>query len=177
VHNIWVEGDRMYLGYYQAGLRVVDISGELRGDLYAQGREVARILTTDQDTTVPNWSMTWGAQIHKGRIYSSDLNSGIWITPSRVRPHRRVGAEMGRVHTLSRAMDSLESEVDMAVAKVIEVMGEGSSIEKAVEAAVAGAGESVRNIQNVWVQDIKAMVDDGKVDRYRVATKITFVVD
>jgi hypothetical protein len=80
VHNIWVEGDRMYLGYYQAGLRVVDISGELRGDLYAQGREVARILTTDQDTTVPNWSMTWGAQIHKGRIYSSDLNSGIWIT-------------------------------------------------------------------------------------------------
>jgi hypothetical protein len=80
VHNIWIEGDRMYLGYYQAGLRVVDISGELRGDLYAQGREVARILTTDEDTTVPNWSMTWGAQIHKGRIYSSDLNSGIWIT-------------------------------------------------------------------------------------------------
>lgn len=80
VHNIWIEGDRMYLGYYQAGLRVVDISGELRGDLYAQGREVARILTTDDDTTVPNWSMTWGAQIHKGRIYSSDLNSGLWIT-------------------------------------------------------------------------------------------------
>ena len=80
VHNIWIEGDRMYLGYYQAGLRVVDISGELRGDLYAQGREVARILTTDDDTTVPNWSMAWGAQIHKGRIYSSDLNSGIWIT-------------------------------------------------------------------------------------------------
>jgi hypothetical protein len=68
VHNIWIEGDRMYLGYYQAGLRVVDISGELRGDLYAQGREVARILTTDDDTTVPNWSMAWGAQIHKGRI-------------------------------------------------------------------------------------------------------------
>lgn len=65
----------------------------------------------------------------------------------------------------------------MAVAKVIEVMGEGSSIETAVDAAVAGAGESVRNIQNVWVQDIKAVVDDGKVDRYRVATKITFVVD
>lgn len=80
VHNIWVEGDRMYLGYYQAGLRVVDISGELRGDLYAQGREVASILTTDEDTTVPNWPMAWGAQIHKGRIYSSDLNSGIWIT-------------------------------------------------------------------------------------------------
>ena len=65
----------------------------------------------------------------------------------------------------------------MAVAKVIEVMGEGSSIENAVEAAVAGAGDSVRNIQNVWVQDIKALVDDGRIDRYRVATKITFVID
>jgi len=85
VHNIWIEGDRMYLGYYQAGLRVVDISGELRGDLYAQGREVARILTTDDDTMVPNWPMAWGAQIHKGRIYSSDLNSGIWITQLRER--------------------------------------------------------------------------------------------
>jgi len=85
VHNIWIEGDRMYLGYYQAGLRVVDISGELRGDLYAQGREVARILTTDDDTMVPNWPMTWGAQIHKGMIYSSDLNSGIWVTQLRER--------------------------------------------------------------------------------------------
>ncbi|HSM03945.1 MAG TPA: Ig-like domain-containing protein [Longimicrobiales bacterium] len=85
VHNIWIEGDRMYLGYYQAGLRVVDISGELRGDLYAQGREVARILTTDEGTTVPNWPMAWGAQIHKGRIYSTDFNSGIWITQLRER--------------------------------------------------------------------------------------------
>jgi hypothetical protein len=85
VHNIWIEGDRMYLGYYQAGLRVVDISGELRGDLYAQGREVAHILTTDDDTMVPNWPMAWGAQIHKGMIYSSDLNSGIWVTQLRER--------------------------------------------------------------------------------------------
>jgi len=64
----------------------------------------------------------------------------------------------------------------MAVAKVIEVMGEGSSIEAAVDSAVAGAGESVRNIQNVWVQDIKAVVENGNVSKYRVNTKITFVV-
>ncbi len=78
-HNVWVDDDKLYVGYYQAGLRVVDISGELRGDLYAQGRELAAIKTTDSNTTVPNWSMTWGAQIFKGRIYTSDLNSGIWI--------------------------------------------------------------------------------------------------
>ncbi len=85
-HNIWVEDDKLYVGYYQAGLRVVDVSGELRGDLYEQGREIATILTTDDQTTVPNWPMAWGAQIFKGRIYSSDLNSGLWITELRERP-------------------------------------------------------------------------------------------
>ena len=78
-HNIWVEGDRLYVGYYQAGLRVVDISGELRGDLYRQGREIAVLKTTDAQSTVPNWGMTWGAQIHKGHVFTSDLNSGLWI--------------------------------------------------------------------------------------------------
>lgn len=78
-HNIWVEGDRLYVGYYQAGLRVVDISGELRGDLYRQGREIAVLKTTDAESTVPNWGMTWGAQIHKGHVFTSDLNSGLWV--------------------------------------------------------------------------------------------------
>lgn len=78
-HNVWAEGDRLYVGYYQGGLRVLDISGELRGDLYAQGRELAVLKTGAPDAAVPNWSMTWGAQIHKGRIYTSDLNSGLWI--------------------------------------------------------------------------------------------------
>ena len=79
-HNVWTEGDRLYVGYYLAGLRVLDISGELRGDLYKQGREIAVIETTDEDTMTPNWGMTWGAQVFKGRVYSSDLNSGLWIT-------------------------------------------------------------------------------------------------
>ena len=78
-HNVWVEGDRLYIGYYQAGLRVVDISGELRGDLYRQGREIAVLKTIDSESTVPNWGMTWGAQIHKGHIFTSDLNSGLWV--------------------------------------------------------------------------------------------------
>jgi hypothetical protein len=78
-HNIWVEDDKLYVGYYQAGLRVVDVSGELRGDLYRQGRELAVLKTTDENSTVPNWGMTWGAQLHKGSIFTSDLNSGLWI--------------------------------------------------------------------------------------------------
>jgi hypothetical protein len=79
VHNFWPEGDYLYVGYYQAGLRVLDISGELRGDLYRQGREVAVLKTTDEDSMVPNWPMTWGAQPFKGNLFTSDLNSGLWI--------------------------------------------------------------------------------------------------
>ena len=78
-HNVWVEDDRLYVGYYQAGLRVVDVSGELRGDLYRQGREIGYVIPLDDRTTVPNWPMTWGAQVYKGNVFTSDLNSGLWI--------------------------------------------------------------------------------------------------
>ncbi len=79
-HNVWVEDDKLYVGYYQGGLRVVDVSGELRGDLYRQGREIAVLKTTDENSLVPNFPMTWGAQVFKGHIYSSDFNSGLWVT-------------------------------------------------------------------------------------------------
>ena len=78
-HNVWVEDDKLYIGYYQGGLRVVDIRGELRGNIYRQGREIAHILTTDDQSMVPEWPMTWGAQIFEEHIYTSDLNSGLWI--------------------------------------------------------------------------------------------------
>jgi hypothetical protein len=79
-HNIWAEDDKLFIGYYQAGLRIVDVSGELRGDLYRQGRELAVFMTEDSSGTNPNTTNTWGAQPYKGLIYSSDGNSGLWIT-------------------------------------------------------------------------------------------------
>jgi hypothetical protein len=78
-HNMWVENDVMYIGYYSGGGRVVDVSGELRGDLYRQGREIARIWTGDPNGFHPNLPFTWGAQPHNGLIYFNDINSGIWI--------------------------------------------------------------------------------------------------
>jgi hypothetical protein len=82
-HNFWVEDDLLYIGYYQAGLRVVDVSGELRGDLFRQGRQLGAFRTSSPDAVTPNWSMTWGAQIFKGNIITSDLNSGLWIAKFR----------------------------------------------------------------------------------------------
>ncbi len=78
-HNMWVENDLMYMGYYNGGGRIVDVSGELRGDLYRQGREVGRLWAGDPEGYKPNLPFTWGAQPHKGLIYFNDLHSGIWI--------------------------------------------------------------------------------------------------
>ncbi len=78
-HNLWIEDDRMYVAYYQAGLRVVDVSGELRGDLYRQGREMAWFPTGTPDGHVVNSPMAWGPQPFKGHVFVSDLNSGLWV--------------------------------------------------------------------------------------------------
>ena len=77
-HNIWIEDDTLYVGYYNAGLRVIDISGELMGDLYRQGREIAWYLPFDPDGFIANAPMTWGPQPHKGVIFLSDHSSGLW---------------------------------------------------------------------------------------------------
>ena len=82
-HNMWVENDMMYVGYYSGGGRIVDVSGELSGDLYRQGREIARIWTGDPDGFRPNLPFTWGAQPHNGLIYFNDMNSGLWIVKLR----------------------------------------------------------------------------------------------
>jgi uncharacterized protein YjdB len=79
-HNVWVEDDVLYMGYYNAGARVVDVSGELRGNLYRQGREIARLWTGDPKGWRPNLPFAWGAQPHKGLVYFNDINSGVWIT-------------------------------------------------------------------------------------------------
>ncbi|QDV08467.1 LVIVD repeat protein [Planctomycetes bacterium Poly30] len=77
-HNIWVDGDVMYVAYYNAGLRAVDVSGELMGNLYDQGREIAWYLPDDPEGYISNAPMAWGPQPHKGHVFFSDWNSGLW---------------------------------------------------------------------------------------------------
>jgi len=77
-HNLWIEDDIMYVAYYNGGLRVVDVSGELRGDLYQQGREIGMFMPYDPDALVPNSPFVWGPQPYKGHIFFSDWHSGLW---------------------------------------------------------------------------------------------------
>ena len=77
-HNLWVEDDVLYVGYYNGGLRVVDVSGELMGDLYKQGREIARFLPFDPKGFIANAPFVWGPQPFKGHIFFTDWNTGLW---------------------------------------------------------------------------------------------------
>ncbi|GHE70824.1 LVIVD repeat-containing protein [Roseivirga thermotolerans] len=77
-HNYWIEDDILYVAFYNAGVRVFDLSGELMGDLRKQGREIAWFIPNDGNGYTPNAPFTWGAQLHKGHIFFSDWNSGLW---------------------------------------------------------------------------------------------------
>jgi hypothetical protein len=77
-HNHWVHGDTLLASYYQGGLRIVDISGELMGDIYAQGREIAFFMSSDPDGFMANRPNVWGTMPYKGLIYFSDMNNGLW---------------------------------------------------------------------------------------------------
>jgi hypothetical protein len=81
VHNVWVAGDTLYLGAYNAGFKAFDISGELRGDLKEQGRLIGETMTADPKGIIPNAPMTWGVVVNRkdGLAYVNDFNSGLSV--------------------------------------------------------------------------------------------------
>ncbi len=87
-HNIWVAGDTLFLGDYQGGLRVLDVSGELKGDLLRQGRVIGTVTTGDKAGHIPNVAGAWGAVYRNGNIYVPDVNSGLWIL--QIEPKRQL---------------------------------------------------------------------------------------
>ena len=92
-HNLWIEDDIMYVAFYNGGLRVVDISGELMGDLYKQGREIAMFVPGDPDGFIANAPFVWGPQPFKGHIFFTDWNTGLWAVKlvERTGPGRIIG--------------------------------------------------------------------------------------
>ncbi len=77
-HNLWIEDDVLYVAFYNGGLRVVDVSGDLMGDLYKQGREIAMFAPSDPDGFIANAPFVWGPQPYKGHIFFTDWNTGLW---------------------------------------------------------------------------------------------------
>ncbi len=65
----------------------------------------------------------------------------------------------------------------MSLAKVIEVIAEGDTIERAMENAVKQASATVQNIKNINCENIQAIVNNNSIEKYRVNAKVTFVLN
>ena len=66
----------------------------------------------------------------------------------------------------------------MPLVKVIEVIASSEkSIDDALHNAVKEASKTIRNIDSVWVKDIKAHVKDGKITTFGVVCNISFRLD
>lgn len=63
----------------------------------------------------------------------------------------------------------------MPIVKVIEVIATSEkSIDDAVRNALAEASKTIRNIDSIWVKDIKAHVKDNQLTTFGVVCKISF---
>lgn len=76
-HNFWMDEARdiLFVGWYQAGVRAIDLSGTLRGALERQGRLWAAFLPDGPGGA----GSVWAPQLHQGRIYAVDQVNGIWV--------------------------------------------------------------------------------------------------
>jgi flavin-binding protein dodecin len=66
----------------------------------------------------------------------------------------------------------------MALIKVIELMAESEKgWEDAAQNAVSEASKTLHNIRSVWIKNMNAEVDGGKIVRWRLDCKISFEKD
>lgn len=65
----------------------------------------------------------------------------------------------------------------MSIARVTELSAASSKgFEDAIEKAIKRANETLDNVEGAWVQDMKVVCKNGKIDEYRVNLKVTFVL-
>jgi len=66
----------------------------------------------------------------------------------------------------------------MAIVKVIEVIATSSiSFDDAVKQAVVEVSDTIKNIDSVYVKEMKVHVKDGKITTYGCICKVSFRVE
>jgi hypothetical protein len=67
----------------------------------------------------------------------------------------------------------------MSVARVTEIKASSSkSFDDAIQAGVARASKTLKNVKGAWVQNQEVIVDsNGKIAEYRVQLKVTFILE
>ena len=65
----------------------------------------------------------------------------------------------------------------MPIVKVLEVIGSSKvSFDDAVKEVVKEVSKTIRNIDSVWIKDMKVHVDNGEIISYGVNCKVSFRV-
>lgn len=81
-HNVWLdeEAEILYAAWYENGLRALDVSGPLLGELERQGRELGSWRRAGPGQCwVSLGTCSWAPQLHQGRLYLSDVNRGLVV--------------------------------------------------------------------------------------------------
>jgi len=66
----------------------------------------------------------------------------------------------------------------MTIARVTEISSSSEvSFEKAVENGVERACKTLKNVTGAWVKDQEVSIKNGKVDKFMVKMKISFVLE
>ncbi len=66
----------------------------------------------------------------------------------------------------------------MSVAKITEISAASTtSFEDAMKMGVERASKTLKNVTGAWVQDQKVDVENGKITRYRVNMKVSFILE
>ncbi|HLB06935.1 MAG TPA: dodecin family protein [Alphaproteobacteria bacterium] len=66
----------------------------------------------------------------------------------------------------------------MTMLKVIEVLAQSDkSWEDAAQLAVQQASKTVRNVKSIYVENMEATVEKGRIKQYRVNAKISFLLE
>jgi dodecin len=66
----------------------------------------------------------------------------------------------------------------MSVAKVSEIISSSpTSFEDAVQKGIARANKTLKNVRGAWISEQKVDVENGKIKEYRVAMRVTFVLE
>jgi hypothetical protein len=71
--------ERLTVAFGTGGVRRLDVAGELRGDLYRQGRETTTAPTGAWHTGVPSRSLARGARGLKGSLFVADMYAGLKV--------------------------------------------------------------------------------------------------
>ncbi len=66
----------------------------------------------------------------------------------------------------------------MSLLKVIEVLAESDkSWDDAAQLAVTKTSKTVHNIKSIYIENFEATVDNGKLKKFRINGKLSFVLD